>query len=72
MYRIVINPKTGNWEVQLLRFFLFWCKIAQMEYQLLDTAVAEVSRIGIDRIYKCWNSRPTIAASAAAYHNQEV
>lgn len=57
MYRIVINPTTSNWEVQLSGYFMFWRTLRPLQdgsektFTTFDEAEAFVKERGIDRVY---------------------
>lgn len=54
MYRIIINPTTGGWLIQV-RVWGFWRTVnsqAGAEYDTYKEAVAEADRIGIPEIYR--------------------
>lgn len=52
MYRIVIDPDTASWIIQVQRFFLFWRQIGAETYPTYAAAKRQVETLGLDRVYR--------------------
>ncbi len=63
MYRIIFNPKSGQWEIHLSRWIVFWVKVKDAEFVDFNAAKERAAELGLDRAYKCWNERPRLVES---------
>ena len=51
MFRIHFNPKTSQFEVQILIYTLLWQTAKGMNFDTLTEAQARVEQIGLDKLY---------------------
>lgn len=54
MYRIIFNPDTAKWQVQLLSYGLFWrtIKTNPIGFENWELASQYVSKVGLANVYR--------------------
>lgn len=52
MYRIIFDPKTALWVVELCKFHAFWKRIVGKEFATLKEAETYSKQVGLDQAYK--------------------
>ena len=52
MYRIVINPTDGVWQIQLQVFGLFWKQIGTESFSCYNDARKAADALGLDNVYR--------------------
>lgn len=73
MYRIIFNPSTAKWQIQLACCLgLFWRTVTrlikgcdgnismELEFADFDEAAQYVADIGLAKVYRNWHDRPSI------------
>lgn len=65
MYRIVFNPVSAAWLIELRQhFFSAWIAILEKDkvrhFVDYDKAVEYVGEVGLDNVYKNYHSRPAV------------
>ena len=70
MYRIIFNPNTASWQVELQLFGFWWKPImGQVEgskepvlepqrFPDFNQANEYVNKVGLSKVYRNWNDRP--------------
>lgn len=71
MYRIVLNPDSSNWDIQLSGYFMFWRTLRPSQdghektFTTFSEAEAFVEERGINRVYEYGGPPIKVAAMAA-------
>lgn len=72
MYRIVFDPDTAKWVIQLKAFGLFWRRIKTnpLGFENYDLAASYVENVGLDKVYRNYH-RTAVAEIFAGGHPME-
>ena len=60
MYRIVIDPNTASWIIQVQVFPFFWRQVGAESYPTYTGARRKVEELGLDRVYRDHHQRPAL------------
>lgn len=71
IYRIIFNPDTASWQVELQRLGFLWKPVMTKvntgeplleprRFDNYELAASFVKEKGIDKVYRNWGSRPTV------------
>lgn len=52
MYRIVFEPTTARWLVQILSYHLFWRTVQTEDFKVFNQAQGFVRDVGLDQVYR--------------------
>lgn len=52
LYKIVINPTTGKWVLQLQVFGFFWQQIGKETFDCYAAAREAADELGLDKVYR--------------------
>ena len=61
MYRLVFNPKSAAWNIQIQVFYVFWSTIkTSTELGTHDQAISYIKSIGLDKVYRNYRDAPQV------------
>ena len=68
MYRIVFEPTTARWLVQILSFHLFWRTVkTESEFKVFQEAQTFVNDVGLANVYRNYQDSVTHQIAQGGY-----